>query len=122
VELQEMNKKVEAGATFLETPPIFDHATIEPFLKRVQGHSAKIVPTVLLLKSLGMARYLARNVEHIHVPDALIKRLQGAPDKPREGVAIAAELVGALRDAGLSGVVLSTMGREDKLPEILRQI
>jgi 5,10-methylenetetrahydrofolate reductase len=124
VELQEMNKKVEAGATFFVTPPIFDPETIAPFLKRVQGHSVgvKILPTVLLLKSLGMARYLARNVESVHVPDALIKRIQGAADKPRECVAIAAELVGTLRDAGVAGVVLSTMGWEDKLPDILRRI
>jgi len=124
VELQEMNRKVEAGATFFVTPPIFDPAIIAPFLERVEAHPSgvKIVSTVLLCKSLGMARYLARNVDHVHVPEALIERIGGAADKPRECVAIAADLVGALRAVGVAGVVLSTMGWEDKLPEILRLI
>ncbi len=122
LEAEEMNKKIEAGADFFISPPIFDVSVMAPFLKRVEGRNVKILPTVLLLKSLGMARYMARNMPHIHIPDDLIKRIQKAGDKARECVLIARETVSALKDAGLAGAMVSTLGWEDRLPEIIEKI
>ena len=121
LELEEMNKKIEAGAQFFITPPLFDLDAIGPFLKRVDLNNTKIIPTVLLLKSLGMARYMARNVDHVHIPDSLIQRIQKAPEKVRECVLIASEMVTTLKQEGLSGVLLATIGWEHKLPEILEK-
>ncbi len=122
VELEEMKKKVENGAQFFISPPLFDLSAIQPFLKRVDLNKTKIIPTVLLLKSLGMARYMARNVEHVYIPDALIQRIQKAPEKVRECIRIASEMVAAIKREGFSGVLLSTIGWEDKLPNILDKI
>jgi hypothetical protein len=58
-------------------------------------------------------------VDHIYIPDDLIKRIQKSPEKVRECVLIAAEMVTALKAEGFSGVLLSTIGWEHKLPEIL---
>jgi len=120
--LEEMNKKVEAGAHFFITPPLFDLSTIGPFLKRVDLDRTKIIPTVLLLKSLGMARYMARNVDHVYIPDALIERIQKSPEKVRECIKVASEMVTTLKQEGFSGVLLATIGWEDKLPEIIEKI
>jgi methylenetetrahydrofolate reductase (NADPH) len=119
---EEMDQKREAGARFFITPPLFDISTIEPFLKRVDGTKSKIIPTVLLLKSLGMARYISRNVNNTFIPDALIQRLQKAPDKVSECIKIASEMVATLKKEGFCGVQLSTIGWEDKLPEILKGV
>jgi 5,10-methylenetetrahydrofolate reductase len=81
-----------------------------------------VLPTVLLLKSLGMARYIARNMPHIHIPDPLIDRIQRAPDKVRECVRIASETVARLREEGFGAVVISTIGWEHKLPEVLEGV
>ena len=120
--VEEMNKKIEVGTQFFITPPIFDLSAFQPFIKRVDLKQVNIIPTVLLLKSLGMARYMARNVDHIYIPDDLIKRIQKSPEKVRECVLIAAEMVTALKEEGFSGVLLSTIGWEHKLPEILDKI
>jgi 5,10-methylenetetrahydrofolate reductase len=120
--LEEMNKKMEAGTRFFITPPLFDLSAIEPFIKRVDLKQVNIIPTVLLLKSLGMARYMARNVDHIYIPDDLIKRIQKSPEKVRECVLIAAEMVNALKTEGFSGVLISTIGWEHKLSDILVKI
>ena len=120
--IEEMNKKRDAGTQFFIAPPIFDLSAFEPFIKRVDLEQVNIIPTVLLLKSLGMARYMARNVEHIYIPDDLIKRIQKSPDKVRECVLIAAEMVDALQAEGFGGVLLATIGWEHKLPEILDKI
>ena len=121
LELEEMNKKIEAGAQFFISPPLFDLSAIEPFIKRVDLSKTKIIPTVLLLKSLGMARYMARNVDHVYIPDSLIQRIQKAPEKVRECVQIASETVTTLKQEGFSGVLLSTIGWEHKLPEIIEK-
>jgi methylenetetrahydrofolate reductase (NADPH) len=119
LELAEMNKKIAAGTRFFITPPLFDIAAIEPFLKRVDREKAIIIPTVLLLKSLGMARYIARNMKDVDIPDEMIGRIRKAPDKVRECIRIAAEMVTTLKREGFHGVLLATLGWEDKLPEIL---
>jgi len=119
LELEEMNRKIAAGTRFFITPPLFDIADIAPFTKRVDRQKAVIIPTVLLLKSMGMARYIARNMEDVHIPDELIQRIRKAPDKVRECIRIAAELVATLKREGYAGVLLATLGWEHKLPEIL---
>jgi 5,10-methylenetetrahydrofolate reductase len=119
LEMDEMNQKVEAGAEFFITPPLFDIAAITPFLKRVDRQKTIIIPTVLLLKSLGMARYMARNMPDVYIPEALIERLRKSPDKVRECIRIAGELVTTLKQEGFDGVLLAALGWEQKLPEIL---
>ncbi len=119
--LEEMDQKREAGAQFFISPPLFDPKTIEPFLKKLDLNEVRIIPTVLLLKSVGMARYITRNLKHIHIPESLIERIQKSKDKGQACIQIASEMVTALKQRGFSGVLLSTMGWEDKLPEIIRQ-
>ena len=116
--LEEMNQKIEAGSEFFVTPPLFDLSAIQPFLKRVDLGKVKIIPTVLLLKSMGMARYIQRNVDNVYIPDSLITRIQKSPDKVSECIRIASEMVKILKQEGFGGVLLSTIGWEHKLPEI----
>ncbi len=118
-ELEEMNRKREAGAEFFVSPPLFDIAAIEPFLKQIDRRKVNLIPTVLLLKSFGMVRYIDRNLDHIHVPGALIDRIQKAPDKVRECIRVAAEMISTLKEEGFKGVLISTMGWENRLPEVL---
>jgi len=122
LELEEMNKKISAGARFFITPPLFDTTALDPFLKRVDRTRAVIIPTVLLLKSLGMARYIQRNMAHVYIPDALIDRIRKAPDKVRECIRIAAEQIRVLKNESFQGVLIATLGWEDKLPQILELI
>jgi 5,10-methylenetetrahydrofolate reductase len=66
-----------------------------------------------------MARYIDKNVKGISIPPEMIRDIQKAPDKVRECVKIAAEIITRLRDIGMAGVLVSTVGWEDKLPQIL---
>lgn len=119
LELSELDKKLEAGAEFFITTPVFDLQSLTRFVKRAGDRKAKILPTVLLLKSAGMASYIDRHMDYVHVPSEMIRRIQKAPDKVRECVQIASELVSGIKEAGCCGVFLSTIGWEDKLPKIL---
>jgi 5,10-methylenetetrahydrofolate reductase len=118
-ELAELDRKIAAGARFFVTPPVFDLESFSGFMKKVAGRQAKIIPTVLLLKSVGMARYIDRHLDNVTVPSEVISRIQKAQDKVRECVNIAAELVSGLRRMGCSGVFIVPLGWEHKLVDIL---
>ncbi len=118
-EIDDLRHKKNLGVRFLVTPPLFDLAAIAPFLNAIEGEEIHLIPTVLLLKSAGMARYMDRNLDHIHIPRAIIQRIQKAGDKTRECVRIAKEMIATLKQEKFCGVCLSTIGWENRLPEIL---
>ncbi|MDD2902786.1 MAG: methylenetetrahydrofolate reductase [Syntrophales bacterium] len=117
-ELAELDRKMAAGAGFFVTQPIFDPGALEKLQESLDERRAKVIPTVLLLKSVGMARYINRFME-MKISEDYINRIQKAPDRVRECVQIAAELVNAFKDQGCPGVNISTIGWEDKLSGIL---
>ena len=118
-ELEGLKRKMDAGAAFFITQPVFDLPALSGFLKKAQENRAVIIPTVLLLKSAGMARYIDQHLDHVRIPEELITRIRKAPDKADECVQIARELVSGLRNMGCRGVLLATIGWEDRLADIL---
>lgn len=123
---EEFNREIDRitqmsgnGASYFITTPVFELEAIKKFRDRIANLNTPIIPTVLLLKSVGMARYLDRNMAHIHISGDLIKRIQKAPDKVLECVRITAELIHAIESEGFAGVHISTIGWEDKLPDII---
>lgn len=122
LEAEEMASRAAAGARFFITPPVFDPELITPFMRRVDPQRVIVLPTVLLLKSLGMARYIERNMPHILLPPEVIDRIQRAPDKVRECVRIAVDLASRIKAEGFRGVMLSTLGWEHKLPDIVEAV
>jgi 5,10-methylenetetrahydrofolate reductase len=100
---------------------VFDLSVIEPFRSRFEGNGVRIIPTVLLLKSLGMARYMARNVDSVYVPESLMERIQKSPEKVKECVEVAASLIRQIKAEGFAGVMIATIGWEQKLSDILER-
>jgi 5,10-methylenetetrahydrofolate reductase len=119
LEIEKMNRRYEAGARFFVTPPVFDLASMAPFFERVSPQKYKIIPTVLMLKSLGMARYIERNLKHVYIPRTLIQRIQASRDKTTECLRITKEVVAVMKAEGFCGVQITTLGREDRLSALL---
>ncbi len=93
--------KVEAGAEFAVTVPIFDLAALDLFLERVKALGVPIIAAVRPFDSLRHAEFLANEVPNLRVPEALLTRMRRADAEGRaaqEGLAIAVELAEALRD------------------------
>ena len=118
-ELEEMAQKIEKGVRFLITPPVFDLTFIDPFLQRVDRRKANVIPTVMLLKSVGMARYIDRHHGDVHVPDAVINRIQHAQDRIAECIRVATEMITTLKNESFTGALITTLGWENRLPDIL---
>jgi methylenetetrahydrofolate reductase (NADPH) len=117
-ELEYARQKVEAGARFVITPPVFDLDHFASFLDKAQGLNVPIIPTIFLLKSVGMARYMAVNEPGARISEQLITRIRKAPDRDVECLRIAAETVKGLRQL-VQGVKIQTLGWEYRLPDIL---
>lgn len=118
-EIERISQMSAGGSRFYITTPVFDLDPLQRLRDRLGALDATLIPTVLLLKSAGMARYMNRNLSHVQIPDAIISRIQQAPDKVLECVAIAAELMQAIQREGFGGVLISTIGWEEKLPDII---
>jgi methylenetetrahydrofolate reductase (NADPH) len=117
-ELDRMAEMVGSGVEFFIAPPIFDNQAYAPFMEKVDLSKTRIIPTVMLLKSVGMARYLDRHLK-VTVSDNLIKRMMHAPDKAVESLSIASETIRNLKEAGFAGVQICAMGWEDKLQKLM---
>jgi methylenetetrahydrofolate reductase (NADPH) len=120
VRLGEARAAVAAGASFLILPPLFDLEQIDAFLQGAGDINCPILASVLLLKSVGMARYLNQNLPGVNISEEDIVRIRRADDRPAECVSIAAEAVQALKSR-CSGALILTAGWEHRLPEILAE-
>jgi len=119
IEIENLGKMVEGGVQFAITTPVFDLHRFQQFIKRIDMEKVAIIPTVLLLKSAGMARYIDRNIKSVSIPSEMIREIQKAPDKLKQCIQTAAELINHLKEMGMAGVMISTVGWEDKLPQLL---
>jgi methionine synthase / methylenetetrahydrofolate reductase(NADPH) len=99
-ELRRFEYKVEAGAEFVVTRPIFDVRAFEPLLKRIQSSQLPVIGGVIPFENLRHAEFLANEVPGIRVPDELLARMRRVGDvesAAREGVSIARQIAAELQ-------------------------
>ena len=121
---ERLAKKVEAGADFIQTNYIFDMPVFEAFMARVRDlgldKRVYILAGVGPLASAKAARWMRSNVPGIHIPDAVIARLERAEKPGEEGKRICIELMRQIRDIpGVAGVHVMAYRREHLVSEIV---
>ncbi len=119
-ELRKLEERVEAGAHFIITTPVFDMERFEYFLKRCAGFGVPILVGILPLKSARHAEFLHHEVPGITIPDAVRERLRRAQeDEAAEGMRIARELIAQLRPHVAGVHLIPPSERWDALPDVL---
>ena len=114
-------RKKQAGARFIQTQMVMDAEALKRFVGDLAAPlDLPVLAGVFLLKSARNAAFINRVVPGANIPQAVIDRLAGAPDPAAEGVAIAAEQVGAYLQIA-QGVHLMAIKAEERIPAILRQ-
>ena len=112
-ELRRFAYKVEAGAEFAITQPVFDADEFRAFMARIQDHRLPILAGIMPLESARHAEFMANEVPGVRVPDAVVERMRRADADGRaadEGLAIAREMALAVRPL-VQGVQISTAPR-----------
>jgi methylenetetrahydrofolate reductase (NADPH) len=119
-------KKVAAGADFVQTQCIYDMKRFREWMKQAQDmgltEKISILAGVTPLKSGGMARYMAKNVSGIIIPDEIIDRIVKAPKPAEEGIKLCVEQIEELREMkGIRGVHIMAIEWEHRMPEIVER-
>jgi homocysteine S-methyltransferase len=112
-EVRRFAYKVEAGAEYAITQPVFDLRLLEAFLKRIEGFRIPVIAGIWPLTSLRNAEFM-KNDLRVSVPDSILTRMQQAstPDLARaEGVRIAQEMLSAARGMVQGVQVSAPLGR-----------
>ncbi len=120
-------KKVNAGARFIQTNIVFEPDRLDPWLEQLDKRNVLdkvfILAGVTPLKGIAMARYLDSRVPGISVPGRVMTRMEKAGEKgAEEGILIALEIIDRLKGKkGIRGIHLMTLGRENDVERIVRE-
>jgi homocysteine S-methyltransferase len=122
-ELERFAWKVDAGADFAVTQPVFDAAHLKGFLTRARS-PIPVIASIWPLISLRNAEFLANEVPGVQVPPAVIERMRKAQEQSStaaraEGVAIAAEVIDAVHGLVQGVQITAPAGRVDAALQVL---
>jgi 5,10-methylenetetrahydrofolate reductase len=113
-----MVKKAGAGAEFYQTQAVYEPDKFAEFMKEAAPLNVPVMVGIVLLKSAAMARFMNKNVAGVHVPDDLIQEMDGAEDRAKKSIEIAARLIKEMKPL-CQGVHIMAIGWERKVPEVL---
>jgi methionine synthase / methylenetetrahydrofolate reductase(NADPH) len=124
-ERRRVSYKVEAGAEYAITQPVFDAAQLERFIHEVEHLHLPIIAGIWPLVSLRNAEFLANEVPGVVVPDTVITRMRRANEQSKEaaiaeGIAIARELFERVRPMVQGVQVSAPFGKVELALDVFR--
>ena len=118
LEVLQVEKRIRLGVDFFITTPVFDTEQFATVMEKIRPFKVPVIASVMILKSVGMARYINKNIEGVTVPDEIIQRMMKEPDKLKASIEITASLIKALEGI-CQGVCIVPIGWEDRVPQLL---
>jgi homocysteine S-methyltransferase len=123
-EIRRFEYKVEAGAEYAVTQPVFDLGLLESFLRRIEHCRIPVVAGIWPLVSVRNAEFM-KNELRVSVPDSILERMAAAktPEAAREeGVAIAREMLIAVREMAQGAQISAPLGRYTLAVDVLEAL
>jgi len=123
-EIRRFAYKVEAGAEYAITQPVFDLRLLENFLRRIEEFRIPVVAGIWPLVSVRNAEFM-KNELRVSVPDTILQRMAAAqsPEAAREeGVAIAREMLAAVREDVQGAQISAPLGRYASALDVLEAL
>ncbi len=122
-----LKKKIDCGADFALTQPVFAPEVARQFIKYYEGLFGKLTLPILMgvlpLSSVRHAEFLRNEVPGMMLPDAIVKRLESAGKKTRtEGTLIATEIAQEMRGIVQGVYIIPAFGRFDIAAKIVRAL
>jgi methionine synthase I (cobalamin-dependent)/5,10-methylenetetrahydrofolate reductase len=121
-ELARLDLKKRAGAELIMTQPVYDPAVLDRFLADTAQLGLPVLIGILPLASHRNAEFLHNEVPGMQIPDAVRARMKAAGSGPgarREGVAIAREMLAAVRSRVAGAYVMPPLGRYEMALEVI---
>jgi methionine synthase / methylenetetrahydrofolate reductase(NADPH) len=123
-EIRRFEYKVQAGAEYAVTQPVFDIRLLENFLRRIEHCRIPVIAGIWPLLSVRNAEFM-RNELRVSVPDAILERMARTqtPEAARgEGVAIAREMLVAVRNTVQGAQISAPNGRYSSAVDVLEAL
>src|SRR3954471_12327430 len=123
-EIRRFEYKVQAGAEYAVTQPVFDLRLLENFLRRIEHCRIPVVAGIWPLVSVRNAEFM-KNELRVSVPDSILERMARAqtPEAARaEGVAIAREMLIAARQMAQGAQISAPLGRYSSAVDVLEAL
>lgn len=123
-ELRRFQYKVEAGAEYAITQPVFDLRLLEDFLKGIEGFRIPVIAGIWPLTSLRNAEFM-KNDLRVSMPEEIMLRMAqaGTPDAARqEGIKIAQEMLEVVRPMVDGVQVAAPFGRYNAAAEVIASV
>jgi homocysteine S-methyltransferase len=123
-EIRRFEFKVEAGAEYVVTQPVFDLRLLEVFLRRIEHCRIPVIAGIWPLVSVRNAEFM-KNELRVSVPDSILDRMARAqtPEAARaEGVAIAREMLISCRQMTQGAQISAPMGRYSSAVDVLEAL
>jgi methionine synthase I (cobalamin-dependent)/5,10-methylenetetrahydrofolate reductase len=120
-EVRRFEYKVQAGADYAVTQPVFDIALLEQFLHRIEHYRVPVLAGIWPLTSVRNAEFM-KNELRVSVPDSIIERMSKAPNAEAaraEGIEIAREMLHQVRGLVQGAQVAAPLGRYSSAVEVL---
>ena len=121
LQVLKLKKKIDAGASFIQTQVVFDIDSFKRFRDKSAGVKTKYLLGIFPLKSLSVAQFMAEKVPGVKVPEKVLDRMQKSVDPVQDGINIAVETIKELRPY-CDGVHFMTMNDEKLVRNILSKI
>ena len=121
-QLIKFEKKLEAGAEFIQTQAVYDMDNFKKFMEYARQFPVKILAGVILLTSAPMARFMNKNVAGVTVPQDLIDEMKSAPKGGalNKGIEIAGRMIRQIKEENIcDGVHIMAIGKEEKVVDIM---
>lgn len=116
-----LQKKIEAGAEFIQTQVVYDVDKFKKFLKEAKIQpKVKVLVGIFPLRSYKMATFVNENVPGVSVPDKILKRIEKAKDPLKEGLDISVEIIEELKPI-CAGIHFMTLNHLEEIPDIIKR-
>ncbi len=122
-----LEKKIIAGADFIQTQSVFNMHRFESWMDAVRDRGLEdrvhIIAGVTPLKSVKMMERMKFHVPGVDIPDDIARRIRYADNVETEALTITSEIISQIRSTnGIHGVHITALFWEQKIPEIIRKV
>ena len=121
-----LEKKIEAGADFIQTQSVFNSDKFNTWMDEVRSRNldkkVHILAGITPLKSLKMAERMKFHVPGVDVPDDIFNKMKNTDDPKKTGYKIALDLINEVKKIkGVHGLHITALFWEDVIPHLIKE-
>ncbi|MFC1914923.1 methylenetetrahydrofolate reductase [Chloroflexota bacterium] len=123
VSLTEIKDQVAQGAHYIQTPPVYQPEVLEKFMESISSLNVPVIVGHTILKSASMASFMNSNFPGVHIPENIIRELEGLPKSQlvEKSLQISTDLLKKIKPL-CQGIHFVPAGWERYVPRIVQEI